>query len=398
MFQRSASDAALRHVRHLAEVIGPRGSSTPKAREAAEWAAGELRRLGARDVRLEPFSGVTSTYRPYALSLGTAVVGALVALLGGRRGRGALAVGAMLSGLGVAGMLAEADLEPGWTRRFVPRQETANVVARIPASREARRRVVLCAHLDTHRTPLAYSSPTWHRLFGALVGGSFASMAAGVGALGLGALLGWRPLRWAAALVLPAEVASLGLCVQADLTPYSAGANDDASGVGVCLALAARLADEPLEETEVWVALVDDEECGSHGMAAFLDAHAGELGADAVYVILDMVGQGHMLYLANDGLIVKHPTHPKALDLGRRARDARPDLNVREGPGLAYTDALVATKRGLIALTVCCYLPEGSTEVSHWHQVSDTMEHVDPSALGEAAEFAWEVLGLVDGS
>jgi len=401
MTDSSAADAALRHVRHLAEVVGPRGGSTPKVREAAEYAASELRRLGARDVGLEPFLGATSTYHPYALALGTAMVsGCLAALVGGRGrgGRGALALGCLLSGLGVAGFLAEADLEPGWTRPLLTRRVTVNAVGRLPARRAARRRVVLCAHLDTHRTPLAYSSPTWHRLFGTLVAGSLASMALGALAFGLGGLIGWAPMRWAAALVLPAEAASLALCLQADLTPYSPGANDDASGVGVALALAERLAAAPLEETEVWVALTDDEECGAHGIRAFLDAHEAELGADAVYVVLDMVGQGHMAYLADDGLVLKHPTHPRALDLARRVSARRPDLRVREGPGLAYTDALVATKRGLVALTVCCYLPEGSGEVSHWHQVSDTVEHVDPRALGEAAEFAWELLRLVDAS
>ena len=40
MTDSSAADAALRH---LAEVVGPRGSSTPKVREAAEYAWEVLR-------------------------------------------------------------------------------------------------------------------------------------------------------------------------------------------------------------------------------------------------------------------------------------------------------------------------------------------------------------------
>jgi Iap family predicted aminopeptidase len=194
------------------------------------------------------------------------------------------------------------------------------------------------------------------------------------------------------------ELFALGLCLHADFTRYSPGANDNASGVGVVLGLANRLFTEPLRQTEVWLVFTGCEEVASYGVAAFLDAHAAELGEDAVYLILDEVGLGRVGYLTADGLILKRRTHPRALELARRAASALPDLELGEHVGIAYTDALVATKRGLIALTVDALPPPGADESMHWHQMSDTLEHVDPKSLEKAHAFVWQVLREIDHS
>jgi hypothetical protein len=89
-------------------------------------------------------------------------------------------------------MLAETDFSANWLRRLLPSATSQNAVGVIPPAGGATRRVVLCAHLDTHRTPIFYSSPTWHALFGALVAAAFVSMAAGALAYLLAALLAWE--------------------------------------------------------------------------------------------------------------------------------------------------------------------------------------------------------------
>ena len=70
------AEAALQHIRHLSEAIGPRGSTTPGERRAAEYARDALRRLGI-EPRLETFNSGQSTYRPFVLAFGTALAGAL---------------------------------------------------------------------------------------------------------------------------------------------------------------------------------------------------------------------------------------------------------------------------------------------------------------------------------
>ena len=382
------------HVRFLSEEIGGRGSCTPGERRAAEYVAAQVRALGLQQVRLEPYRGAPSTYRPYALAFAAALVGTLAVWI--LADRWVMAGAALLSGLGAWGMLAETDFAANWQRWLLPRAGSQNAVGILAPAGEVRQRAVLCAHLDTHRTPIFYSSRAWHTLFGLLVGGAFVSMAVGAVAYALGAALGWTWVRWIGLGAAAIQAFALSLCLHADRTPFSPGANDDASGVGVILALAERLLVDPLAHTEVWLAFTGCEEAASYGIAAFLEAHAAELGDEAVYIILDQVGLGRPLYLTSDGLILKRKTHPQALALARRASAALPELDVCEHVGIAYTDAAVATKRGLIALTVDALPPSGSGEAMHWHQMSDTLAHVDPQALADAHAFTWQVLQEID--
>ncbi|MEJ2211967.1 MAG: M28 family peptidase, partial [Anaerolineae bacterium] len=157
-----------------------------------------------------------------------------------------------------------------------------------------------------------------------------------------------------------------------------------------------RLAEHPLQHTEVWLALTGCEEVGARGMAAFLDAHAEELGQEAVYLILDQVGAGRQGYLTADGLVRKRPTHPRALALARRARAALEGVEVAERVGIAYTDALAATRRGLVALTVVALPLRDEEAETHWHQMSDTVEHLDRESLADVCAFARQLLQEID--
>ena len=390
------AEQALEIIRFLSVILGGRGSCTPHERRAAEYAVEQMEALGVQDVRLEPFRGAPSTYRPFALAFGAAVAATLLAWLLESTATAVLA--AIINALGLWGMLTETDFAANWMRLLLPKGDSQNAVGVIPARREVRQRVVLCAHVDTHRTPVFYSSKRWHRLFGILVTAALVSLAVGAAAYGMLAVFDWEGGLWIGALVSFVQVVFLDLCVHADRTPFSPGANDNASGVGVILALAGQVVQAPLAHTEVWLAFTGCEEVGAYGIGAFLDAHAEELGPEAVYVILDMVGRGTLTYLSSDGLIIKRKTHPRALDLARRAAAALPELETQERPGIAYTDAAVATKRGLIALTLCAVPPSEGEESTHWHQMSDTLDKVDPEALVDAYAFTAQVLKEIEGA
>lgn len=393
---------AVEHIRVLAEEVGGRGSCTAAEQQAAEYAAGQLLAVGGEQVRVETHRGAPSTYRPYALAFAVALLGSalawLVPLLPDGGGRLMLAAAAVLNGMGAGGMLAETDLAGNWLRRVLPRAVGHNCVGIVGPGGEVRRRAVLCAHLDSHRTPIFYSSRTWYALFSLLVGAAVASMALAAVVYGVGAAAGWAWVRWVGLAAAGVQVLALALCLHADRTPFSPGANDNATGVGTILAVAHRLAAEPLAHTEVWLAFTDCEEVGAYGMAAFLDAHAAELGPEAVYVILDQVGVGRVRYLTADGLIRKHKTHPRAVELAGRASGLLPELQVRTQIGLAYTDALVATKRGLVALTIDTLPAPGAGDAIHWHRMSDVVARVEPQALQDVHRFTWQVLQLIDRS
>ena len=387
-------EQTLSHIRYLSETIGSRGSCTPQERKASEYVTSQLSALGLQSFRTQPFKAIPSTYWPYALAFSTAVIGSLLALL--FNSRSILVLAAFLNALGFWGMLAETEFNSSWIRWLLPKATSQNVLGVVPPTAMVQKRVVLSAHLDTHRTPIFYSSSKWHTLFSTLVGLTFVSMVIGMVAYGMGAVLDWSWVRWFGIVLIPVQIFALILCLHADLTPFSPGANDNASGVGLVLGLAYRLVEQPLEHTEIHLVFTDCEESGAYGIQAYLDAQASELGKETIYIILDEVGNGTIKYLTADGLVLKHQTHPLAIELAKAASIACPEIRVFKGAGIAYTDALPATRRGLIALTLCTLPPHGAENESHWHQMSDTFEHVETKDLAHIHQFTWKILQIID--
>lgn len=386
---------ALEDIRWLAAIPGGRGSCTTQERQAGEYVVQELARIGACDARLEAVRGAPSTYRPFALAFSAALLG--IVLSWALPGRGSALLAALLNALGAWGMLAETDLASSWLGALLPAGESINAMGRMPAAGEARRRLVVCAHLDTHRTPVFFSSPAWNRAFSALVGTAFASMPAAALAYLAGGLFAWEAARWLGLAAGALQALALALCLHADLTPYSPGANDNASGVGVALALAARLASQPLERSEVWLLFTGCEETGAAGMRAFLDAHPASQDKPDFFLVLDQVGIGVQGVLTRDGLIRKRRTHPLALQVARNASEKLPQVGMDWREGVAYTDALAATRRGLPALSLSALPSPGGDQDAHWHRLSDVMEHIDPGAVSDAIALAWQVLLEADG-
>ena len=93
---------------------------------------------------------------------------------------------------------------------------------------------------------------------------------------------------------------------------------------------------------------------------------------------------------------MKHKTHPEALELARLARQELPELEVIEMHGIAYTDATAATKLGRRAITLVANPPKGTHESTHWHQMSDTIDNIDPNTLYDALKFTWQLLQIID--
>jgi hypothetical protein len=385
--------ASFSHIRHLSQTIGGRGSCTTSEKRAAEYVAQQLRELDISDVRVEAFTAAPSTYRPYALAFGVAFLSSLLAFA--LPWRGMIFMATLVNAAAAWGMLAETDFAPNWMRWLLPKGHSQNTVAVIPAAGQASKRVVLCAHLDSHRTPIFYSSQTWQTWFTRLVTLAFASLVLGALFFGMGSVLSLSWLRWFALPAALVQGLAAALSLSADFTSFSPGANDNASGVQVTLDLVERLRDQPLNNTEVWLAFTGCEEAGSYGMSNFLDRYAKTLGDQTFYIILDQVGLGELTYLTVDGLIIRRKTHPAALSLARSTARKHNPLSAAEAEGMAYTDAAVATKRGLTALTLVS-IPSHEEESSHWHQLSDTITNVDRQAIVDAYSFTWQILQVLD--
>jgi len=304
----------------------------------------------------------------------------------------------ILSVTGLGSILLELSFRPNLLRWLLPKGQSQNVWARIDAKAEARDRVVLVAHLDTHRTPLAFSSDRWVRIFERLVpiGMAFAVLLIAILALGIVLPLPW--LRYLAIIPMLVALGMLILMLQADFTSFAPGANDNASGVGVVLSLAEQLAMKPLEHTAVWVVATGCEEVGCYGADDFIRRHKSELER-AAWITVDTVGskRGVPVYLSQETFLSTAKSDPGLLELVRDISARRPELAAHEiSMKGAYTEAAIGAKHSLRVLTVESHRANGT--LSDWHRPTDTIENISVECMQATELLLTEFLRELDAS
>lgn len=380
------------HLQVLAQVIGPRPATSAAEAQAHAYAARCLVGWGAQ-VEVEPFRSARTFTWPW-LAAALCLAGAA-----GLAAAGATAPwGAAAAALGTAGAflfwaLVSGAVEVG---RLFPQGESRNVVARIPPQGPAARRVVLVAHADSTRSCLLWH-PALVRGFGAgFALHTAAAAAAAAAAWGCALAPGWPLWRWlGGAALVPLAWGLLVLAHREVAGTWVQGANDNASGVAVALALARRWLDQPLARTEVWVAITGCEEVGAPvGARRLLARHRADLAGAAV-IVLDTVGAGEVRYLTAEGMLPRRRAHPRLFALAQAVAQARPDLRAAPSqvPLGAYTDALPFLAAGVPCLAVWA---ERDGVLPNWHWPTDTLEQVDPAALDRAMAFVGALVERYD--
>ena len=385
---------AIDHIRYLAETIGPRGSTTPQEAEAARYAADVLKKLGLEPVT-ETFTSARSAWYPYASFAGLVLVGEILFWTAGRWGA---IIAAVLTAVALISVLLELAFRPNPFRWILPRGRSQNVWARRMPRGDVRQQVVVMGHLDTHRTPLAFSTDRWVRLFSRLVPIGLVSSVALLLLFVVGAIvpgLIWRVLSLPFALVI---LGVFLITLQADFSPYTAGANDNATGAGVVLNLAERLQREPLTHTAVWLVLSGCEEVGCYGAEDFARRHRDELGR-AIWITLDSVGgtRTSPAYLTQETFLLTVRSDPELVALVEQIARQHPewDAHPHRFRG-AYTEGSIAAKYGFRVLTFTGHRRDGV--LPEWHRPTDTVEHLEPRAVEHTEALLWELLHAIDQS
>ena len=386
------AERSLNHLRHLSQVIGPRGSCTSGERAAADYVLGQLRQMGVDQTDRQDFRGAPSAYHRYAVAFCAGLAGAGIAFAA--RTPAAAWFGALLHGLGAWGMLRESDFAANWTRWIVPGRPSQNVIGRISPKERCARRVMLTAHVDTHRTPFFNTSRRWQRAFQILFRSLWASLLAGMLLFLLFALT--RNVGFLRLALLPELLLLSGavLFLHPDQTPFSPGAYDNASGVGSALGLAERLLAEPLKHTEVWPVFLGCEENGSEGSAAFLSQYARQ-GQETFLLNLDMMGCGKLYVRTEEGFLIRRRPPEPMLAMARRVAAALPELGVYERVSQAFSDATFGYKMRLKALSLGTG-PRSPASPIYRHTLSDTVEHIEPAALLDTHRYVWALLETID--
>ncbi len=384
--------SALDHVRHLAGTIGPRGTTTDGERAGAAYAAARLEALGLAP-HVEPFPAPVSGWRPFALASAMALVASVLAVWGGR---GGAAAGAVLLAIATASVFLEMYFRPNPLRALVRRGESTNVHAALAPTGPVAERLILVAHVDTHRTPWAFTSPARLTLFKASTSAGVAAFVLGTVAFAAVAVVDPGAARAWLLLLAPVYAWMLGLTLQPDATPHTAGANDNASGVGVVLEVAERLVRAPLARTEVTVLVTGAEEVGSYGAQAYLARHRDALRGARAISVDNVAGRGAgPCWTTVEGMVF--PLRPDP-DLRARAlalAAERPDLGGYERPYTTlHTDATTFMAAGVPSLSFVGLTPEGV--IPDWHTVGDVVERVDEGVLARTTDFVEALVRGVD--
>jgi peptidase M28-like protein len=375
----TATDLTQTRLRRAVEALSviERRATTEGERRSAHWVAEELRKAGARDIRLSRYTA----HSTWAIAMGAHMALALAASVG----RGLLS--RALTAATLVSFEADATGRSFWLRKRLPgRRRGTSVEARIPAVGRARRTVVVVAHHDA-----AHNGFVWHPLM--LEAGRRRAARTGTtpsySSLPMAAMLvaaaGSTALRNIGRAMLGT---SISLSLQAALSETVPGANDNATGVAGLLELTRRLAAGPIAGLEVIVLSPGGEEAGGVGMAAWLEQEGANLDrATTLFVGLDSIGSGQPVVSVRESATGRY--RAADIELLERAADragiARPR---RVGLG-AVSDPMVARYRGFRSISLLSWR-DGM--IANLHRSSDVPENVDWSSAECVTDLAHAVI------
>ena len=394
----TASDFAQRALIH-AQNLGrnPRGSATPAERQAAEYAQAKLESLGVTDVRLQPFLGLRSIWLFLALVFGLALVGHAAFWLLPQPAGIYPALLLTLLAFCLSGFLLwrKFTYRDYPLRNSLPHAPSQNVIAVIPPVGEVHHRVVLVAHLDSHRAVFWFANNFLVTVFALVSMVTLYGVYLAILVYILAILTHLQFFAWIGMALAFFHFLGWFTGVTADLGRYSPGANDNASGVGTILALAERMRGQPLQNTEIWLAFTGCEESGCDGILALIKEH-GDMLRDALFIDFEMVGIGDGLtYIKDEGNIRRHRI-PKDVEALLKQAGEPFGIKAVSTPRVgAFTEAGTLWEHGFKAACISAHY-RGSPILPEWHRLTDTPARLQVETLERVHTLAWDLLQRLD--
>lgn len=356
-----------------------------------------MRELGFRDVTEEQFRNTSSFGAIFFVHFAVLFASALAGLV-------APAIGLGLAVLGLVSLYGELSLRFFWLGKLVPKGTSANAIGHIPAAKDKRETLVLCAHHDTQKPGMIFREGV-QRVAQRLekspddLSSSPFLLPVGVGAAQCAVLVvnTISPIIPAWVLWIPAAVFLLAMVLVGEWAlqkSFITGANDNASGVAVLVELGAALVKSPLEHVEVIILSAGAEEAGCGGMRNFLDRRPDLSKETTSIVVVDTVGAGSFRYVTDEHALVRQPTDPR-LQAHLRALAAEPAHEGLKPYSLGlFTDASAALAKGYRAISIIGWDCEWYAR--NYHQPGDALANVDPKVLARAEALVRDLVHRMD--
>jgi hypothetical protein len=379
----------------IARLVGftGRGPGTEAERDAAEYLAGELRRMG-READVEPIRVRPAYHLTLALHAALGILGSVVAV-----NKPALGIVILLPV--AVSMYGDLTGRFHLLRLLTPRRTSQNVTS--PGSHpDAPARLVLTAHYDAARSGVIFArarrpAPRPLRALSRLAGRIDAFFWATAAVLVIALVRLAAGITSDESTVLTAIqfvptvllIVAVLLFVDVALSDPVPGANDNASGVAAVLELARRLTAAEPHYLDVWVVLTGANEGLMLGMREWMRAHRDDIDPRRTFFVnLESVGRGEVRYVRGEGFVVIEQHDARLVRLCESIGIGKPQF-LRFG-----TDGVVPTMRSFSSITICCTDQYGRIPDQHRH--SDTADKIDPATVQSAVDFAQKLVHRID--
>jgi hypothetical protein len=330
-----------------------RGACTDAERRASLWLHDELRARG-----LEPFVE-TRWVRPQRWAV--LALGCLLCVAGSLLAVPVPVAGLVVAGPGALSLAVEALGWIGPVRLLFPRRATQHVLTAVPGDGVP---LVIAAAYDAPRRGLVLNE-RWRALLRRVPHGTLAACGALVAAAAVARVAGVEGTWLGALQLVPTVVLLVALAAAVDvaLSAWAPGANDNASGVAVALAVFGELEREPPRTLAPALLLVG----AGHTVPGIVRAHLRAEKLRGVLLELGPCGAGRPVLRAR---------HPQAQAAAARAGEALGAAFGGELPAAAGVRIACVDERGIAPRA---------------HQEDDTV--TDDAAMEAALDLA---LGVVD--
>jgi len=376
--------AWLRHIHALAGEIGPRGSTTEGERRGSRYCAEQLTGLGYAP-QIEGFDSARSLFLVHFYVAACMLAAFLIYPWAGRSSAG---LALLLAGVAMTSEVLELLFRDNPLRRLIPHGRSQNVWAICEPSQQHRQDLVLMGHVDTNHSPLIFRSTRWINFWRIASTIIFNVFMLQVPVYFVGVITPEESIWWFSIPSAICAVLLAALMLEAELAPYSPGANDNATAAGLVLALAEVLREQPLPHTRVWLVCTGCEEVKHYGAIDFYRRHASELH-NPTALVFEMLGHDGPAWLLKEGTIgfFNYHSDPELVALCEQIAASHPELGGHPTQvGGGHTEMADALRAGIPAITLIG-LDEGGTRFGYdgpevyWHRIDDTPDKINPEVL-----------------
>ncbi len=380
----------LRHIRSLAVDIGPRGPTREGERRGAEYAKAELEKLGLQPT-LETFKSARSGFHTPLLCSLIMLAAFIIFPLGGKP---TVIVAALLSIFAVVSEVMELAGIDNPLRMMTPKGDSQNVFAMLTPTSEHTHDLVLVGHLDSQRTGIIWSTPGWVKTYNIFIMLVFACFILQVIVYSIAIFFSFSWAWYLTILTATSAILLAIMLIQIEATPFTAGANDNASGAGMVLALAEEFRQHPLKHTRVFAVCTGCEEAQHYGIIDFYKRHLGEL-IKPMALVFEMLGCVSPAWLLKEGIVIPFTADPGLVHLAERLAMQHPEWDAHPASiSGGNTETVDSLRVKIPAVTISGTTREGA--MPYWHQEADTFDKMKPELMEQSWNFTCAMIQFLD--